>query len=171
MLLISLAKEGVDGAAYPLLIAITALAPLCWSVYSVVSKPMAGRVPPIVWTYLTIALGGLLTLPLMPTTVWGEVAALDAPGWGAVLYLAVPCTVLGYALWNWLLRFLPASTVGFTVFLNPPLTTASKFLLAAWLPATFAFAIRPLEWAGGVVTLAGLAIAVREATQARTGSA
>jgi len=167
MVLISLAKQGGDAAAYPLLIAITALAPLCWSIYSVISKPMAGEVSPIVWTYLTIVIGGLLILPLMPASVWGEVAALDAHGWGAVLYLAVPCTVLGYALWNWLLRFLPASTVGFTVFLNPPLTTASKFVLATWLPATFAFTILPLEWVGGAVTLTGLGIAVWEGSRRR----
>jgi drug/metabolite transporter (DMT)-like permease len=162
MVLISLAKQGTGAAAYPILVAITALAPLCWSVYSVISKPLAGQVPPIVWTYLTITVGGLMTFAAVPTSAWARVAALDGRGWGGVLYLSVPCTVLGYALWNWLLRFLPASTVGFTVFLNPPLTTASKWILAAALPATFAFTIGPMEWIGGAVTLTGLAIAVRE---------
>ena len=77
-----------------------------------------------------------------------------------MLYLSVPCTVLGYALWTWLLRHLPASTVGFTVFLNPPLTSVSKLMLATLFPATFLFTILPQEWAGGALTLLGMGIAV-----------
>jgi drug/metabolite transporter (DMT)-like permease len=72
----------------------------------------------------------------------------------------VPCTVGGYALWTWLLRHLPASTVGFTVFLNPPLTTVSKFTLATLMPATFLFTIQAQEWIGGALTLVGMGIAV-----------
>ena len=68
--------------------------------------------------------------------------------------------MLGFAVWTWLLKHLPASTVGFTVFLNPPLTTTSKFLLASFFPATFLFVISPREWLGGAITLAGLAVAV-----------
>lgn len=160
MVVISLAKTGGDGHAYPLLIAIAALAPLAWSLYSVASKPVAGVASPIVWTYLATTLGGLMMLPLLPGVVWRQWSGLDAAGWGALLYLSLPCTVLGFALWTWLLRHLPASTVGFTVFLNPPLTAASKFLLAAFLPATFFFTIRPGEWFGGAITLVGMAVAV-----------
>ncbi|ANM28464.1 hypothetical protein ABI59_00710 [Acidobacteria bacterium Mor1] len=160
--LIASAKSG-DVEAYPLLIAVTAGAPLCWSVFSVISKPLAGRIPMLVWTYLCTAVGTLLALPLIPLTgnePLRQAAALDATGWGALLFLAVPCTVLGFAIWTWLLRFLPASTVGFTVFLNPPLTTSSKYLFSLLLPTVFVFDIRPLEWLGGAVTLAGLAVAV-----------
>ncbi len=163
MALVSVAKRGDGPAAYPVLIAVTALAPAAWSVYSVVSKPLAGRVSPLLWTYLATAVGGLLVLPLLPGRTWEQWSALDAPGWGALLYLTIPCTVLGFAVWTWLLRHLPAASVGFTVFLNPPLTTVSKYLLALALPATFAFTIRPLEWVGGVLALLGLAVAVRPA--------
>ena len=97
---------------------------------------------------------------LLPGAVWRQWSGLDLAGWGALLYLSLPCTVLGFALWTWLLRHLPASTVGFTVFLNPPLTTASKFLLATFLPATFFFTVRPGEWFGGALTLIGMALAV-----------
>ena len=159
MALISLADKG-GGHAYPLLIAVAALAPLSWSLYSVASKPVAATASPIVWTYLATALGGLMMLPLLPGAVWRQWSGLDGAGWAALLYLSLPCTVLGFALWTWLLRHLPASTVGFTVFLNPPLTTTSKFLLATFLPATFLFTIQPREWIGGLLTLAGLAVAL-----------
>ena len=86
--------------------------------------------------------------------------ALDGSGWVALLYLAIPCVVFGFATWVWLLRRLPATTVGFTVFLNPPLTTISKWLLALALPAVFTFTVLPREWLGGLVTLIGMGIAL-----------
>ncbi|MCP3979164.1 MAG: DMT family transporter [bacterium] len=159
MAVIASAKKG-GGQAYPLVVAVTALAPLSWSIYSVMSKPVANRASPIIWTYLAIALGGAFVLPILPGPVWRQIRALDAPGWAALAYLAVPCTVLGFAVWTWLLRHLPASSVGFTVFLNPPLTTTSKFLLSALFPATFVFAIAGREWVGGAIVLCGLATAV-----------
>jgi len=160
MAVVAMAKKAGLGTDYHWLVAITALAPLCWSVYSVISKPMTGHVSPVVWTYLTTTLGGLMLVPLLPGEVWGRLGRLDSAGWGATLYLSIPCTVLGYALWTWLLRFLPASTVGFTVFLNPPLTTVSKLVLATLLPATFLFTIELQEWLGGALTLVGMGIAI-----------
>jgi drug/metabolite transporter (DMT)-like permease len=158
--LISLARTAEGGGTYPLLVAITALAPLCWSLYSVISKPMSGRISPIVWAYLGTGLGAVLVLPLLPGSTWQQWAALDGPGWVALFYLSIPCTVLGFAVWTWLLRHLPASSVGFTVFLNPPLTTLSKYVLALLAPAAFAFSIAGQEWLGGALTLLGLGIAV-----------
>lgn len=165
MALIATTNKTGTQAAYPLLIAVTALAPLCWSVYSVLSKPMIGEVSPLVWTYTATSVGTLLVLPLLPGETWRRWAALDAAGWSALLYLSVPCTVLGFALWTWLLRHLPASSVGFTVFLNPPLTTTSKYALAALFPATFLFTMQAREWIGGLLTLTGLAIAVWPASR------
>ena len=160
MAVISMAnKRGVE-LHYPVLIAITALAPLSWSIYSVVSKPITGRVSPIVWTYLATMIGAAMTLPMLPGSTWRQWSQLDAAGWGALLYLAIPCTVMGFAVWTWLLRHLPASTVGFTVFFNPPLTTTSKYILAALVPTTFAFTIVAQEWLGGALTLVGMGIAV-----------
>ncbi|MHC4355289.1 MAG: DMT family transporter, partial [Planctomycetota bacterium] len=160
MAVVALAKKEDVGIDYQWLVAVTALAPLCWSVYSVVSKPLAVRVSPLVWTYLAIITGSLMLLPLLPGRVAHRLGDLDATGWRAALYLSVPCTVLGYALWTWLLRYLPASTVGFAVFLNPPLTTLSKFTLATWWPATFLFTIQLQEWIGGGLTLLGMGLAV-----------
>lgn len=158
MAIVGVSRRGEGGAAYPLLIAVTALAPLSWSLFSVASKPVVGR-SPLVWTYLAIIVGTLLVTPFLPGTLY-HWRALDPAGWGALLYLSVPCTVLGFAIWTWLLGNLPASTVGLTVFLNPPLTTVSKFVLSLLLPATFAFTIRAGEWLGGAVALVGLALAL-----------
>jgi len=98
--------------------------------------------------------------PAHPRSTWSHLRALDRPGTIALAFLSLACTVLGFALWSWLLRHLPASSVGLTVFLNPPLTTLFKYLLARHDPASFAFTIAGGEWLGGSLALAGLALAV-----------
>jgi drug/metabolite transporter (DMT)-like permease len=165
---IATARSGGAEAPYGGAVLVTAGAPLSWAGYSVLSKPVAGRVSPVVWSYLATGIGGLLILPWLPGRVWREWAALDSSGWLALEYLTVPCTVVGFALWTWLLRHLPATAVGLMVFLNPPLTTLSKALLARLAPATFAFSITGREWLGGAVVLFGLAIGLSRRLAARS---
>jgi O-acetylserine/cysteine efflux transporter len=145
---------------YAGLLAVLALAPLSWSIHSALSKPVTRTVSPLVWTFLVLAVGGAPLLALAPFAGGREMLALDAVGWSALLFLTVGCTLLGFVMWSELLRLLPASTVGFSVFLNPPLTTLSKLALAAAAPSLFHFAVAPREALGGALALLGLAIAV-----------
>jgi drug/metabolite transporter (DMT)-like permease len=158
--IVASAGKGTMGHAYPLLVVITALAPLSWSLYSVLARPLAGRVDSLVWTYLAITVGSVFLLPLLPGPVWRQWTALSGPGWVALVYLSLPCTVLGFAVWTWLLKHLPASTVGLTVFLNPPLTTVSKLALGALVPSVFVFSVGGRDILGGTLALVGLGIAV-----------
>jgi drug/metabolite transporter (DMT)-like permease len=156
-----IARSGTEsrGESYPLLIAITALAPLSWSFFTVLSKPVLGKVPPLVWTYLSIIFGTIPTLFWLPVRGLPEMLALDPIGWGYLAHLALLCTVLGFALWVWLLGNLPATSLGFTIFLNPPMTTIQKLWLAAAFPAAFTFSVTTGEVVGGVVMLAGVGVA------------
>jgi len=158
LLLVARSKEG-GTAAYPREIALTALAPLCWSIHTVLTKPLAGRVSPLLWTYLVIAAGTVPMAVVFPFAGGPEVLRLDGAGWAGLLHLSVLCTVLGFALWTWLLRHLPATSVGFTIFLNPPMTTVQKRLLAALFPAAFAYTIATGEAVGGILMLTGVAVA------------
>lgn len=153
------AGEGpVSALHYAALIGLVALAPLSWSVYSILSKPVAGIAAPLDWTFLTVGLGGLPLLLLLPWRGGPELARLDLPGWSALLYLSLLCTVIGYAVWSWLLGRLPASTAGFLTFLNPPLTLLSKLLLALLLPTVFIWSMHLLELLGAALALTGLAL-------------
>ncbi len=160
--LVVIARAKSDGGerAYALAVLVTVLAPLSWSFFSVASKPLAGRVPPVLWTFLTLTFGGGPLFLALPFHTGAKLLALDLPGWFALLFLSIGCTLFGFSLWIWILRHVPASSAGFTVFLNPPLTTVSKVALAALFPATFHFRVLPLEWAGGAVVLAGMASAL-----------
>jgi len=160
LVLIGLSRPSSDlPGGYGSVLMITALAPFSWSVYSILSKPVSKQVPPLLWTYLCIIVGSLPLLVLLPWAGGPEILALTSSGWLALLHLSLLCTVLGYAVWTWLLGRLPASVVGFTAFLNPPMTTASKIVLAVLWPTLFTLRMSPLEWLGGGLALSGLILA------------
>lgn len=160
LLLIARARGAGSGGAALLPLLVAAIAPLAWAVHTTLSKPVMRTCSPAVWTALYLVAGGLPLLLASPWVGGGALRTLDGPGWGAVLYLALCCTLLGFLLWTWLLQYLPASSVGLTVFLNPPLTLVSKALLQLAFPATFVFAVDPLEIAGGAVVLVGVGVAL-----------
>jgi drug/metabolite transporter (DMT)-like permease len=158
--------EGAGGTAGA--VAVAAVAPLAWSVYSALTKPVVRGSSPILWTYLVLTFGGAPLLLLLPLRGGPAMRALDAGGWGLLLYLSLAATVFGNAVWSHLLRRLPASTTGFTVFLNPPLTTASKRVLSSLFPATFAFSISTPQWIGGAIALVGVALVVLSGARRET---
>ena len=90
---------------------------------------------------------------------WHRLALSTTVG-AALLYLSLLCTLAGYAVWGWLLRHLPATSVGFFTFLNPPLASLSKIVLVALFPSVFVWQLSRMELLGGLLAFAGLAIAL-----------
>lgn len=159
MALIALSRPpGADTRAWQVFEA--ALAPLAWSVHTVLTRPVAKARSPVLWTCLVLVVGTLLVLPMVPFAGMPDVVRLGTKELALLGYLAFAATIGGFAVWSWLLRHLPASTAGLTIFLNPPLTLVSKIALATLLPASFVVAISAQEWLGGAVMLAGVAFAV-----------
>lgn len=169
--ILSSAKEAgaAAGAGAVLLVA---TAPLLWSGHTALTKQVAHEHSPVLWTYLVLAVGALPLLLLVPFAGGPALARLDGAGWALLAYLVLLGTVAGNAVWSWLLRHLPASTVGLTIFLNPPLTTAGKWVLSRVRPDAFQFRITGPEWVGGAVALLGVAVAVlRVPRRGRQGAA
>lgn len=154
------AAKTAGAPASPGAVALVAVAPLAWSVHTALTKQVAHEQAPVLWTYLVLVVGAVPLLALLPWHGGPALARLDAKGVALLAYLVLFATVGGNAVWTWLLRHLPASTVGLTIFLNPPLTTAGKWVLARVHPDAFAFAITPQEWVGGAISLVGVAVAV-----------
>ncbi len=153
VVLIATARE-VPGESLGLRVAEVAVAPLCWSIHSALTRPVAREHSPVLWTFLVLVLGGLLVAAALPFTGLPAAGALDGREWGLVAFLVLPATIGGFAAWSWLLRHLPASTAGLTTFLNAPMTLASKSV------QTGAFAMHASEWLGGLLALSGVALAV-----------
>jgi drug/metabolite transporter (DMT)-like permease len=128
---------------------IAAVAPFCWSIYSIAGKQLAGKGSALTITYLSLVIG---TIPVLFTLDGDFVAKLIHMGpsyWIALLYLSVLCTIIGFYIWVTGLKYLPATAVASYVFLNPPFAAFFGWLL-------FGEEVTWLFLAGSVVVLAGL---------------
>jgi drug/metabolite transporter (DMT)-like permease len=152
-LLIS-AQHRLFGGGYVPAALVVLIAPLAWAGATVMAKPMTRSTDPLL---LSLASTGLGSLPFMFTLGLGTggvhqvLGHLSTIGWIALIHLSALCTLLGFVLWFWALRRLPASTVASFVFLNPPLTSIFGVI---WKTETF-------HWSTvvyGTVTLAGVAL-------------
>ena len=81
---------------------------------------LAHRLTTWATTFWGIGLGGLLLVPVMPA-VLGPAAwrGAGAVGWGAVAYLALGATTLGYICWYWALQRGGIARIGATQFMQP----------------------------------------------------
>jgi O-acetylserine/cysteine efflux transporter len=126
---------------------------LAWAVGNVLVK----RLGPVNVFALNAWLGLLAAPQLLLASLLfesGQGAALRSAGWsgwGAVVYMAVFSSILGYGLWYYLVDKHPLNKIVPLTLLSPVLAVVFAVLLLG----------EPLTWriiAGGAVTLAGVAI-------------
>jgi drug/metabolite transporter (DMT)-like permease len=129
-----------------------ALAPLSWALYTVLGRRMPAAADALDTTYALLFVGGL-PLVAFATPQLAKTLVADPGALVSALYLALPCTLFGYAAWIWALKRLPAGEVAAFVFLNPPLAT-----LWAWLFENQP--LRPPFVIGALVLLVGVAAIV-----------
>jgi len=129
-----------------------ALAPLSWALYTVLGRRMPAAADALDTTYALLFVGGL-PLVAFATPQLVKALVVDPGALVSALYLALPCTLFGYAAWIWALKRLPAGEVAAFVFLNPPLAT-----LWAWLFENQP--LRPPFVIGALVLLVGVAAIV-----------
>jgi drug/metabolite transporter (DMT)-like permease len=89
---------------------------LTLTAWSIVTKDLMDRYPPLFTTATSMAIGTVFMLPV--GVVWPGVPSLDlsAITWISLMVLGAGCTALTYALWNWGLRHVGVARSG--VFLN-----------------------------------------------------
>jgi len=129
------------------------LSGLAYASYSLLGRRVLERHAALGVTTRSLVWGAVALLPITAA----EWASGSRPAWtaGAVagtLYLAVVITALGYVVWNWALRRVPAPRAA--IFLNvQPIVGA---LLGA---ALLGEPLTPFTIAGGALIVAGLAVA------------
>lgn len=151
------------GATALLPLGMNLLAALSWGIANVLTKK-AGRVDALafnVWGALVapIPLLGLSLLIEGPQTI---LAALSGFGWedaGLIAFLAYPATLLGGAIWSWLLGRHPATVVAPFTLLVPITGLLSGYLV---LGET----ITGTEIAGGILVILGLVVTLLRKRQA-----
>ena len=159
-------QQQAFGSGYAVYALAVLLAPLAWAASTVLGKPIAGRADPMLMTFAATGAG---SLPFLVTLIAGTggvhetLRALTPVGWAALLHLSVLCTLVGFAIWFWALRYLAASTVAAFVFLNPPLTALFGPL----------WGTERLHWSTalyGIITLAGVALSTGLLTRNATAA-
>lgn len=108
--------------------ALVLLAPIFWSWYSILGKPLANAHGGLFFTGMSMCIG---TLMLAPYGVWigFDPVADFTPGlWGWLAYLSLAATVAGYAIWNHALQQRTPAQLTSWIYLIPVVAT-----VAAWI--------------------------------------
>jgi drug/metabolite transporter (DMT)-like permease len=126
--------------------------PLSWATATVIVKPALENHSPLVFNFVTTAVGSLPLLFLVDRPFLAKALALGPLEWGAAAFLSIFCTIIAYSLWNVAVKHWRASNVSLFVYLNPPLTA-----LFTWL--FFGIGVTLYFVVGGAVMLAGILVA------------
>lgn len=106
-----------DGSA--LGIAIVLLSSFSYALYTVLGKDLMQRFSPLVLCTVSCLGGAAATLPLAAWEISSGAPLPSLQGWLLLAYLAVLVTFIGFAIWFWGLRALPAARAGALIFLQP----------------------------------------------------
>jgi len=130
---------------------------VCEAAYSIIGKPMLDRVGTLTLLGSALLAGTSLNLILDALTGTPTIAAAQSMplrAWGLIFFLALICTVVGYALWYVVICETEVNVTGLTVFVQP---VAGFALSIIWLSEPVHFG----QLWGTLVIAAGLIIGLR----------
>ena len=136
--------------------AVTILAPLAWTVYTIGGKPMVRRYGALPLTTWAMSLGTLLVAPLAIGPTLRDVSGLTLGDWGWLAFLAFLCSVFAYTVWLYALEIVEASELAVWVYLIPLLALGWAAIVLGERPTAFAIL-------GGAMVLAGVILTERVA--------
>ncbi len=119
--------------------------------YTIAGKRLLQRYSALSLTVYAFLLGSLGLLPFLSSSFFADVAILSLRGWGAVLFLALLPTVVGYVLWYVALEVRSASEISVFLYFIPVLSTIISAVL-------FGERITWLFIYGGILVIGGLLI-------------
>jgi drug/metabolite transporter (DMT)-like permease len=124
-----------------------------WAVYSVVGHDTIRRLGARRATSGAMLFGALMLAPVfIAQRGWRELPRLTATGWGALLFLAIGCSALGYLFWYGALERVEVSRVAALLYAEPLITFAAAALLLGER-------VSAVVIAGGVLVLLSVLIA------------
>ena len=73
---------------------------LVWAVYTVFSKPLLGRITPLKWSSLTVAVGTLFFLPFcVPAFARQDFGQISLKSWGILSFSGIFALAVSYVVW------------------------------------------------------------------------
>jgi drug/metabolite transporter (DMT)-like permease len=135
---------------------------LNWAIYTVIGHGILRRLGPTRATAGIMTLGCLmLAVPFVWSSGWREYHALSADGWGAVAFLGIGCSGMGYLFWYGALEKIEASRDAEILYFEPYVTLiAAAIVLGEPVTGTAV--------AGGLLVLAGVMMVQSKAASTRT---
>lgn len=134
--------------ALPAVIAV--LTPISWALYTVMSRPLAARYPPLATVALCLMLGTVLLLPFVPDTV-AALSDVTATEWAWIGYLALGGSLLPYLIWFASLKVLPANRTAAYMYAIPLFAMIFTWLILGRRPGMVAAV-------GGALVLIGVVL-------------
>jgi len=125
-------------------------AAMLWGAYTVLSRPLLGKMSPVVISYIEIVMAlPFLFLIALPYANWATIQTIDLGTWGALIYSGALSIGVAFILWNAAVQKLgPGQTV---IYAN--LTPFVALLFSAWWLGEV---IRPTQIVGGALIVSGL---------------
>jgi drug/metabolite transporter (DMT)-like permease len=128
-----------------------------WAIYSLLGHATIRKLRPTRATAGAMSLGTLMLLPFFVAGDGpGAYARLSSGGVGAILFLGVACSGLGYLYWYRALERVEASRVAALLYLEPLVTLGAAVLLLGE-------SVGLVTVAGGVLVVGGVALVQRPA--------
>jgi drug/metabolite transporter (DMT)-like permease len=101
-----------------------------WAIYTVIGHKTIRRIGPRRATSGAMLFGVAMLAPFFIARAgWRDLPHLTPAGWGALLFLAVGCSALGYLFWYGALEQIEASRVAALLYAEPLVTFAAAVLL------------------------------------------
>ncbi|MGA2386156.1 MAG: EamA family transporter [Candidatus Bathyarchaeia archaeon] len=132
------------------------LTPIFWASYTLGGKRLTEKYSPfLVVAYVTI-IGGLFLIPFsLAENSLGGILTLSLQSWGAILYLAVTCSFIGYFIWFYVMNRVKAAVASSFLFAEPLVTVLFAMVFVGE-------ALTPLILAGGLLIFMGVLLITRK---------
>jgi O-acetylserine/cysteine efflux transporter len=104
------------------------MAPILWSLYSIIGKPLVDKYGAQFFTGVSMCLGILTLVPYGIQQGFSPLAGFTPILWFWLAYVSLLATVVGYAVWNWALKQRSAAEVTVFIYFVPVVAT-----LAGWV--------------------------------------
>jgi drug/metabolite transporter (DMT)-like permease len=129
------------------------LSTINWAVYSVLGHKTIRALGPRRATSGAMLFGAVMLAPVfIARRGWVELPRLTATGWGALLFLAICCSALGYLFWYGALERIEVTRVAALLYAEPLVTFAAAALLLGEQ-------VSAVVIIGGVLVLASVLVA------------
>jgi drug/metabolite transporter (DMT)-like permease len=101
---------------------------LAWALYTILGKPLVEKYGALRVTAYAISFGSLMYLPLgVYSASMYDYSKATLLAWVSIIYMAVGMSVIGYVIWYWLLKHMPASRLAVFSNIQPVIATTVAF--------------------------------------------